>query len=86
MGSTGLGGVLEPSLQRPVSLLSSPIYACFVPSYACELALAAADQSHGLQASSLDSWRLSTPQIRLTKLAWAGDQLNVEAPNRRTKW
>jgi hypothetical protein len=48
LGSTGLGRVLEPSrlqrrapslLQGPVSLLTSSIYACFVP---CHVARACA--------------------------------------------
>ena len=34
------------------------------------LALAAADLSHGRQAPLLDLWRLSTPQIHPTKLAF----------------
>ena len=38
------------------------------------LALAAADRSHGRQAPLLDLWRLSTPQIHLTKLGFEGDQ------------
>ena len=37
------------------------------------LALAAADRSHGRQASLLDLWRLSTPQIHPTKLAFDAD-------------
>ena len=37
------------------------------------LALAAADRSHSRQASLLDPWRLSTPQIHLTKLAFDAD-------------
>ena len=37
------------------------------------LALAAADRSHGRQASLLDLWRLSTPQIHPTKLAFGAD-------------
>ena len=38
------------------------------------LALAAADRSHGRQTSLLDPWRLSTPQIHPTKLAFKRDQ------------
>ena len=38
------------------------------------LALAAADRSHSRQASLLDPWRLSTPQIHPTKLAFKRDQ------------
>jgi hypothetical protein len=34
------------------------------------LALAAVDRSHSRQASLLDPWRLSTPQIHLTKLGF----------------
>ena len=37
------------------------------------LALAAADRSHGRQPSLLDPWRLSTPQIHLTKLGFKRD-------------
>ena len=38
------------------------------------LALAAADRSHGRQASLLDPWRLPTPQIHPTKLGFDTDQ------------
>ena len=38
------------------------------------LALAAADRSHGRQTSLLDPWRLSTPQIHLTKLGFDAGQ------------
>ena len=41
------------------------------------LALAAADRSHSRQASLLDPWRLSTPQIHLMKLAFEGDHFDV---------
>ena len=37
------------------------------------LALAVADRSHSRQASLLDPWRLSTPQIHLTKLPFDVD-------------
>ena len=37
------------------------------------LALAAADRSHSRQAPLLDLWRLSTPQIHPTKLAFDAD-------------
>ena len=41
------------------------------------LALAAADRSHGRQTSLLDPWRLSTPQIHLTKLGFDADLWEV---------
>ena len=51
-----------PACSPPPSMLVSCL-----PAWR-ELALAAADRPHDLQASSLDPWRLSTPQVHLTKL------------------
>ena len=49
------------------------------------LALAAADRSHSRQASLLDPWRLSTPQIHLTKLGFDADHstLSRTSPSSR---